>query len=47
MAKHTGQPIDKIKFDTERDYFLSADESKAHGLIDEVLVKKKDTEAKK
>ena len=47
MAKHTGQPIDKIKFDTERDYFLSADESKAYGLIDEVLVKKKDTEAKK
>ena len=47
MAKHTGQPIDKIKFDTECDYFLSADESKAYGLIDEVLVKKKDTEAKK
>jgi len=47
MAKHTGQPIEKIKFDTERDYFLSADESKSYGLIDEVLVKKKDTEAKK
>jgi ATP-dependent Clp protease protease subunit len=46
MAKHTGQPIEKIKYDTERDYFLSADESKAYGLIDEVLVKKKD-EAKK
>ena len=47
MAKHTGQPIDKIKFDTERDYFLSADESKAYGLIDVVLVKKKDPEVKK
>jgi ATP-dependent Clp protease, protease subunit len=46
MARHTGQPIEKIKFDTERDYFLSADESKAYGLIDEVLVKKKE-EAKK
>ena len=46
MSKHTGHPIDKIKHDTERDYFLSADESKAYGLIDDVLVKKKD-EAKK
>jgi ATP-dependent Clp protease protease subunit len=47
MAKHTGHPIEKIKHDTERDYFLSADESKAYGLIDDVLVKKKDPEAKK
>jgi ATP-dependent Clp protease protease subunit len=47
MAKHTGQPIEKIKYDTERDYFLSADESKAYGLIDDVLVKKKEPEVKK
>jgi ATP-dependent Clp protease protease subunit len=47
MAKHTGQPIEKIKYDTERDYFLSADESKTYGLIDEVLTKKKDAEVKK
>jgi ATP-dependent Clp protease, protease subunit len=47
MGKHTGHPIEKIKHDTERDYFLSADESKAYGLIDEVLVKKKDSEAAK
>jgi ATP-dependent Clp protease protease subunit len=47
MGKHTGHPIEKIKHDTERDYFLSADESKAYGLIDDVLVKKKDPEAKK
>jgi ATP-dependent Clp protease protease subunit len=47
MAKHTGHPIEKIKHDTERDYFLSADESKAYGLIDDVLVKKKDPEVKK
>jgi ATP-dependent Clp protease protease subunit len=46
MSKHTGHPIEKIKHDTERDYFLSADESKTYGLIDEVLVKKKE-EAKK
>jgi len=47
MSKHTGHPIEKIKHDTERDYFLSAEESKTYGLIDDVLVKKKDVEAKK
>jgi len=36
-AKHTGQPIDKIKHDTERDNFMSAAEAKEYGLIDEVL----------
>lgn len=40
LASHTGQPIDRIKNDTERDYFMSADESKAYGLIDQVLIKK-------
>ena len=42
MAKHTGQPIERIKNDTERDYFLSAAEAKEYGLIDEILIKKKD-----
>ncbi|TAJ11042.1 MAG: ATP-dependent Clp endopeptidase proteolytic subunit ClpP [Nitrospirae bacterium] len=37
LAKHTGQPLDKIALDTERDYFLSADEAKRYGLIDEVI----------
>jgi len=36
-AKHTGQPVDKIQRDTERDNFMSADEAKVYGLIDEVL----------
>jgi ATP-dependent Clp protease protease subunit len=36
-AKHTGQTIDKIKHDTERDNFMSAAEAKDYGLIDEVL----------
>ena len=40
LVKHTGQPIDRIKQDTERDYFMSAMESKEYGLIDEVLVQK-------
>ncbi|WP_281418614.1 ATP-dependent Clp endopeptidase proteolytic subunit ClpP [Desertibacillus haloalkaliphilus] len=36
-AKHTGQPVDKIQADTERDNFLSADEAKQYGLIDAVV----------
>jgi len=39
-AKHTGQSVDRIKRDTERDNFMLADEAKAYGLIDEVLVRK-------
>ena len=41
LAKHTGHPIDKVKVDTERDFFMSAEEAKNYGVIDEVLVKKK------
>ncbi len=37
LAKHTGQPLDKIKFDTERDYFLSGNEAKEYGIVDEVI----------
>jgi ATP-dependent Clp protease, protease subunit len=36
LAKHTGQPIEKINTDTQRDYFMSPDEAKAYGIIDEV-----------
>ncbi len=37
LAKHTGQPIDNIQTDTERDNFMSSDEAKNYGLIDQVL----------
>ncbi|MFA5038267.1 MAG: ATP-dependent Clp endopeptidase proteolytic subunit ClpP [Candidatus Omnitrophota bacterium] len=37
LAKHTGQPLDRIKKDSDRDYFMSSEEAKAYGLIDEVL----------
>jgi len=37
LAKHTKQPLDKIKKDTDRDYFMSAEESKAYGIVDEVV----------
>jgi ATP-dependent Clp protease protease subunit len=37
LARHTGQPIERIKLDTDRDSFMSATESVAYGLIDKVL----------
>jgi ATP-dependent Clp protease protease subunit len=40
-AKHTGQPIQKIKEDTERDYFMSPDQAKNYGIIDQVITQKK------
>ena len=40
MAKHTGQPKEKIQIDTERDYNLTAVEAKAYGLVDEILTRK-------
>ncbi len=40
MAHHTGQKVNKIQRDTERDYFMSADEAKKYGLIDKVLNKR-------
>ena len=39
MAKHTEQPLDKISQDTERDYFMSSEEAKRYGLIDEVITR--------
>lgn len=37
LAKHTGQPLEKVIKDTDRDFYLSADEAKKYGLIDEVI----------
>src|SRR3989475_1451511 len=39
LADHTGRPLDDIARDTERDYFISADEAKQHGIIDRVIAK--------
>ncbi|SEH28370.1 MULTISPECIES: ATP-dependent Clp endopeptidase proteolytic subunit ClpP [unclassified Selenomonas] len=47
LANHTGQDRDKINQDTERDNFMSAEEAKAYGLIDEVITRPKKTTAKK
>ena len=40
LAEKTGQPIEKIERDTERDYYLSANEAKEYGLVDEVIAKR-------
>jgi ATP-dependent Clp protease protease subunit len=37
LASHTGQPLEKIAEDTERDFFMSAEDSKEYGLIDQVI----------
>ena len=41
LAHHSGQPIERIAADADRDYWMRADEAKAYGLIDEVLVSRK------
>src|SRR5512142_1442381 len=41
LSKHTGQPIDRIRNDTERDYFMGPLEAKEYGIVDELLVQKK------
>ncbi|MGI6486089.1 MAG: ATP-dependent Clp endopeptidase proteolytic subunit ClpP [Tepidanaerobacteraceae bacterium] len=41
IAKHSKQPIERIEKDTDRDYFMSSDEAKKYGLIDEVISKRK------
>ncbi len=46
LAHHTGQPLEKITKDTDRDYFMGPEEAKAYGLIDEVFVRRKAPEPK-
>ncbi len=41
LAKNSGQDVDKVSSDTDRDYFMTADEAKEYGLIDEVITQKK------
>jgi len=39
LAKHTGQPLEKIAKDTDRDFYMSAEEAKAYGLVDDVVAR--------
>jgi ATP-dependent Clp protease protease subunit len=45
LAEHTGQPLGRVKTDTERDFFMSAPEAKAYGLVDEVIVNQRSLDA--
>jgi ATP-dependent Clp protease protease subunit len=38
LAKHTGQPIERVQQDTERDYFLTPEQAKSYGLIDDIIL---------
>lgn len=40
VAKHTGQPLEKIRKDTDRDFYLGADQAKAYGVVDAILLRK-------
>ena len=47
LSKHTGQPVERIAAETERDRYMSAEEALAYGLIDEVLKEENRREVKK
>lgn len=47
LVKHTGQNLEKIEKDTDRDYFMNAEEARKYGLIDEVITEKEPTKGKK
>ncbi len=40
LSKHTGQPLERIASDTERDYYMSSDQAKTYGIIDQVVAKR-------
>jgi ATP-dependent Clp protease protease subunit len=46
LATQSGQPIDKIEKDTDRDYYMTAYEAKEYGLIDEVVERKSESDGK-
>jgi ATP-dependent Clp protease protease subunit len=41
LSKHSGQPLEKIEKDTDRNFFMSAEEAKEYGIIDEVIYERK------
>ena len=44
LAEHTGQPIEQIAKDTDRDFYMTAKEAKAYGVVDDILTKQKSAE---
>ena len=47
LVKHTGQPLEKIQTDTERDFFMSSEQAKEYGIIDAVIVRGEKSESLK
>jgi len=45
VAQHSGQPLEKVSTDMERDYFMTAEEAKEYGLIDRVLTRRFESDA--
>ena len=41
LANHTGQPINRIATDTDRDFYMNAEEAKQYGVVDDILTKQK------
>lgn len=39
ISKHTGQPLEKVEHDTERDYYMSAEEARDYGIVDKIITK--------
>lgn len=46
LAKHSGQPIEKVQADTERDFFMSGNDAKNYGIVDDVIATIKETKKK-
>lgn len=44
LAEHTGQPIERIAKDTDRDFYMTGEEAKAYGVVDDILTKQKSAE---
>ena len=47
LSKHTGQPLERVEKDTDRDYFMSAEEAKDYGIVDEVITSRSEVGGKK
>ena len=41
IALHSGQPLERVEKDSDRDYWMTAEEAKAYGMIDEILIRQK------
>jgi hypothetical protein len=46
VAEHSGQPLEEVSADMERDYFMTAEEAKEYGLIDNVLARRFESDAR-